>query len=267
MDHRAPPLPTPAPHCGRLPAPGSPSLHSVVCFTVLTEEGKRQRRLGGAGGALRRPRGGCRGGGAGSPDPTPPLLVSEADGGAEPHPGGAEPHPRGSLPTRSSLCIQVGQADDGAGDEGTGASPRPQLRAVSLPGPSTSCSGTAAPAARSPSNSFTAASASVTFPSPRSTTDASAAGAALPPRSGPLDPHPAMARLMLCHTRRPPRDQGSHMQYLFLSEGSCFSSEKLGPSSEPLAISRAPATSFALAAAAQVITQAQRNQAWAALPP
>lgn len=57
------------------------------------------------------------------------------------------------------------------------------------------------------------------------------------------------------------------MQYLFLSEGSCFSSEKLGPSSEPLAISRAPATSFALAAAAQVITQAQRNQAWAALPP
>ena len=135
---RAPLLPTPAPHCGRLPAPGSPSLHSVVCFTILTEEGKRQRRLGGARGALRRPRGGCRGGGAGSPIPTPPLLVSEAD-------GGAEPHPRGSLPTRSSLCIQVGQADDGAGDEGTGASPRPQLRAVSLPGPSTSCSGTAAP--------------------------------------------------------------------------------------------------------------------------
>lgn len=110
-----------------------------------------------------------------SPDPTPPLLVSEAD-------AGAQPHPRRSLPTRSSLCIQVGQADDGAGDEGTGASPRPQLRAVSLAGPSTSCSGTAAPALRSPS----------ALPRPLSPSLLRASqlmlrrrGAALPPRGGP----------------------------------------------------------------------------------
>lgn len=29
------PFPSPAPHCGRLPAPGSPSLHSVVCFLLF----------------------------------------------------------------------------------------------------------------------------------------------------------------------------------------------------------------------------------------
>lgn len=47
-------------------------------------------------------------------------------GGRVPWPGTAplglggkregEPHPRGSLSTRSSLCIQVGRVDDGAGD-------------------------------------------------------------------------------------------------------------------------------------------------------
>lgn len=34
------------------------------------------------------------------------------------------------------------------------------------------------------------------------------------------------------------------MQYLFLSEGSCFNSEKQGPSSEQLSVPTAPATTL-----------------------
>lgn len=45
---------------------------------------------------------------------------------------------------------------------------------------------------------------------------------------------------MLCHPRLPSRRQGSHMQYLFLSEGSCFNCEKHGSSCEFLSIPRAP---------------------------
>lgn len=50
------------------------------------------------------------------------------------------------------------------------------------------------------------------------------------------------------------------MQYLFLSEGSCFNSEKQGPSSEPRSVSTAPNTSFAQAAAAQVITEPRETR-------
>lgn len=92
MDHRTPPFPSPAPHCGRLPAPGSPSLHSVVCFTILTEEGKRQRRLGGARGALRRPRGGCRGVGRPLTRHRPSWSQRQM---REPSPTRAVPSPRG----------------------------------------------------------------------------------------------------------------------------------------------------------------------------
>lgn len=89
LDHRAP-SPS-APHCGQLPAPGFPSLHSRACFTILTEETARQRCPGGARGAPRRPGGG--GVGVGFPGPAPPRSVSEANGRVSPT--RAVPSPRG----------------------------------------------------------------------------------------------------------------------------------------------------------------------------
>lgn len=46
--------------------------------------------------------------------------------------------------------------------------------------------------------------------------------------------------LLLCHPRLPSRRQGSHINYLFLSEGSCFNSEKHRSSCEPLSIPGTP---------------------------
>ncbi|XP_017894156.1 PREDICTED: uncharacterized protein LOC108633439 [Capra hircus] len=146
MDHRTPPFPSPAPHCGRLPAPGSPSLHSVVCFTILTEEGKRQRRLGGARGALRRPRGGCRGVGRPLTRHRPSWSQRQM---REPSPTRAVPSPRGPP------CAS-----------------RAQYFLLWDCRPSTAFS-------------ISAASASVAFPSPRFTTDASAAGGCLAPKGRP----------------------------------------------------------------------------------
>ena len=57
------------------------------------------------------------------------------------------------------------------------------------------------------------------------------------------------------------------MQYLFLSEGSCFNSEKQGPSSELLSISAAPATTLSPGRGGPSYHRAQRHQAWAVLPP
>lgn len=65
---------------------------------------------------------------------------------------------------------------------------------------------------------------------------------------------------MLCHPLRPPRHQGSHMQYLFLSEGSCFNSEKQGPPLSRSPSLQFPPPSFALAAAAQVITEPRETR-------
>lgn len=93
MDHRAPPSHS-SPSLQATPRPRLSITSSVVCFTILTEEGTRQRRLGGARGVLRRP-------GGGSPDPTPPLLVSEADGG-----GGRAPPAR--FPPHAVLAVQPG---------------------------------------------------------------------------------------------------------------------------------------------------------------
>lgn len=75
----------PDPHCRRLSASSFPSLHSTVCFTVLTGRGwgrDRQRRPRDARGAPRRPGGSDVG--IGVPDPAPPLSVSETNGRVSP---------------------------------------------------------------------------------------------------------------------------------------------------------------------------------------
>lgn len=77
--------------CWQLPAPGFPSLHSMVCFTILTEETDRQRCPGGARGAPRGPTGGSMG--VGFPRPAPPGSVTEANGRVSPT--RAVPSPRG----------------------------------------------------------------------------------------------------------------------------------------------------------------------------
>lgn len=193
--------------------------------------------------------------GAGVPGPAPPLLLSEADGRV--NPTRAVPSPRGprsasrwDKPTMGREIIRNWRF-----------TPPPTSGCFS-PRAGPSRSGAAAPGAYSPSNKFNADLAFVTFPSPHSTADAEAGvgGGCVAPNGPPLCPHPTMARLMLCHPRRPPRHQGSHMQYLFLSEGSCFNSEKQGPSSEPRSVSTAPNTSFAQAAAAQVITEPRETR-------
>lgn len=65
---------------------------------------------------------------------------------------------------------------------------------------------------------------------------------------------------MLCHPLSPPRRQGSHMQYLFLSEGSCFNSEEPGPPLSRSPSLQFPPPRFALAAAAQVITEPRETR-------
>lgn len=79
---------------------------------------------------------------------------------------------------------------------------------------------------------------------------ASSGHSAPPPKEG----------LTLCHPLSPPRHQGSHMQYLFLSEGSCFNSEKPGPPLSRSPSLQLPPPSFALAAAAQVITRPRETR-------
>lgn len=121
------------------------------------------------------------------------------------------------------------------------------------------------PGACSPSNKPDAAWAFVTFSSPHSATDASLW--LWPPRgrrgqrlrAATVSP-PPKERLMLCHPLSPPRHQGSHMQYLFLSEGSCFNAEKPGPPLSHSPSPQFPPPSFAPAAAAQVITEPRETR-------
>ena len=65
---------------------------------------------------------------------------------------------------------------------------------------------------------------------------------------------------MLCHPHHPPRHQGSHMQYLFLSEGSCFNSEKQGPPPGRSPSLQLPPPCLALAAVAQIIREPRETR-------